>query len=549
MKSDEDIGPALATALAPILFSLIGFAAGALMLAAAMTPAMASHLQVLEHLFPLLVIEVSHFLASIIGALLLILSAGLARRLNGAWLLAVLLLLVGVVLTLLKGDGFGEAALLALAALALWFSRRAFYRKSSFLDMRPTPGWVLAIAVTLLAVLWLGFFSFRHVEYRDDLWWSFSLNGDAPRFLRASAGVAALLVLYFSSLLLRPHYKPHSIQTDPETMARVKTILSQAKNAHAQACMALLGDKQFLFSKSGQSFVMYSIWRRTWIALGGPVGRPDEWRELVWAFREQADLYGAGAVFYSVHEDFLPLAAEIGLTVRKIGETALIRLADFSLEGPKRARLRQARRRMQREGYTFDVLSHEALEPIIPALQTISDDWLAHHQGAEKSFSLGRFTAEYIRHFPVAVMRKGNDILAFSNVLTTADKQEMAIDLMRHGSDAPPQVMTSLFTELALWGQAQGYGVLDLAMAPLAGLEKRALAPWAARLGAFIYAHGDRFYGFAGLRRFKNKFDPDWLPVYIAASPRVRLPLALGEVALMTSGGVRGLLHRERPKA
>lgn len=531
-------------ALAPLLFSLIAFGAGALMLAAAMTPAMASHLHVLVRLFPLLVIEVSHFLASIIGVLLLIVSAGLARRLNGAWLVAVLLLLAGTVLTVLKGDGFGEAALLGLAALVLWLSRPAFYRKSPLMDMRLTPGWSLAIAVTLAAALWLGFFSFRHVEYRDDLWWSFSLRGDAPRFFRASAGVAVLLVLYFFSWLLRPRRRLPLAAADAETMAQVKTVLGQAEDAHAQACMALLGDKQFLFSQSGHSFVMYGIWHRSWIALGGPVGRREEWRELVWRFREQADLYGAGAVFYSVHDDFLPLAAETGLNVQKIGETAMIELAGFSLQGPKRSRLRQAQRRSVRDGCRFEIVMPDALAGIMPRLQAISDQWLASHQGAEKGFSLGRFSPDYIRHFPVALVRRGGDIVAFSNLLSTPDKAEMAIDLMRHGAAAPAQVMEYLFIELALWAQEHGYGALDLAMAPLSGLEKRALAPWAARLGAFVYSHGDRLYGFEGLRRFKNKFAPKWAPVYIAAPPQVPLPLALGEVALMTSGGLSGLLRR-----
>ncbi len=532
-------------AVAPMLFSLIGFGAGALMLAAAMTPAMASHLQALERLFPLLVIEVSHFLASIIGMLLLIVSAGLARRLNGAWLLAVLLLAAGTVLTLLKGDGFGEAALLGLATLVLWLSRPAFYRKSPLMDMRLTPGWLLAIAVTVLAVLWLGFFSFRHVEYRDDLWWSFSLNGDAPRFLRASAGMAALAVLYLASRLLRPHRQPRAAMNDAATMARVKTILAHAEHAHAQSCLALLGDKQFIFSQSGESFVMYGTWRRSWIALGGPVGKRAEWRELVWAFREQADLYGARAVFYSVHEDFLPLAAETGLSVQKIGETALIDLPGFSLQGPRRARLRQALRRAQREGCSFEIVMPGALAPLMPRLQAISDDWLSRHQGAEKGFSLGRFSPDYVRNFPVALVRRDGVIVAFSNIMSTHDKAELAIDMMRQSEQAPAHVMEYLFIELALWGQQNGYGVLDLAMAPLAGLEQRALAPWAARLGAFVYNHGDRLYGFEGLRRFKNKFAPRWTPVYIAAPPQVPLPLALGEVALMTSGGLSGLLRRE----
>jgi lysylphosphatidylglycerol synthetase-like protein (DUF2156 family) len=52
---------------------------------------------------------------------------------------------------------------------------------------------------------WLGFFSYKHVEYSSDLWWQFSLRrGDAPRFLRASIGVFAVLMLVAIRRLLRP---------------------------------------------------------------------------------------------------------------------------------------------------------------------------------------------------------------------------------------------------------------------------------------------------------------------------------------------------------
>ena len=44
------------------------------------------------------------------------------------------------------------------------------------------------------AATWLGFFSYRHVEYSNQLWWQFAWNGNAPRFLRATVAVCAVLV-------------------------------------------------------------------------------------------------------------------------------------------------------------------------------------------------------------------------------------------------------------------------------------------------------------------------------------------------------------------
>ena len=77
--------------------------------------------------------------------------------------------------------------------------------------------------------------------------------------------------------------------------------------------------------------------------------------------------------------------------------------------------------------------------------------------------------------------------------------------------------MDYLFVELMLWGEAEGYRWFNLGMAPLAGLEDRALAPLWNRLGALLFRHGEHFYNFQGLRQYKEKFDPVWEPRYLAS--------------------------------
>ena len=66
--------------------------------------------------------------------------------------------------------------------------------------------------------------------------------------------------------------------------------------------------------------------------------------------------------------------------------------------------------------------------------------------------------------------------------------------------------MDFLFVELMLWARAEGYRYFNLGMAPLSGFEQRRLAPLWSRTGAFIYRHGEHFYNFDGLRRYKEKF-------------------------------------------
>ena len=42
--------------------------------------------------------------------------------------------------------------------------------------------------------------------------------------------------------------------------------------------------------------------------------------------------------------------------------------------------------------------------------------------------------------------------------------------------------------------------------------------------------HGNSFYGFEGLRAYKNKFAPQWSPRYIASQGGLAFLMALGDV-------------------
>lgn len=82
-------------------------------------------------------------------------------------------------------------------------------------------------------------------------------------------------------------------------------------------------------------------------------------------------------------------------------------------------------------------------------------------------------------------------------------------------------------------------------MAPLSGLEQRPLAPLWHKLGNLIFTHGENFYNFEGLRHYKEKFNPEWQPRYIACPGGWwQLPRALLDASRLISGGVGGILGK-----
>lgn len=533
----------LAYELTPQLFAVLTFAAGAVMLMSAVTPAFAGRLRILDRTLPPLLIDLSHFAASVTGFLLLLLAAGLWRRRRGAWWAALAVMLGGAVFSLLKGLDWEEAVELTLLALLLIPCRNAFNRRSRLLEPL-RPGWLVLLLAAVAAMLWLGFFAYRDVAYTDDLWWTLVTDKQASGFLRAAGGLSVLTLLAAGwSMLTAPGARRHG-PADAVQLARGRAALTAADTAGPEAWLGLLGDKALMFSPSGRSFIAYSVRGRRWIAMGEPVGLKCERRELLWTFAETADSYGAAAVFYGVGEGLLGDLATMGLAVRKVGESAVIDLAAFTLTGRSRQNLRTAVSRAEREGATFEVLPPGSAAANIEALRTVSDLWLAAHQGTEKSFSMGWFDPDYLDRGPLAVVRVQGRIVAFANLMIAGD--ELEVDLMRHHPDAPPGVMDYLFVRTIEWARDQGFRAFGLGGAPLAGLENRRMAPVFARVGALVFDEAGALYGFSGLRAYKAKFSPDWRPTFIAAPATTPLALALLDVALLTSGGWRGLLGMKR---
>jgi phosphatidylglycerol lysyltransferase len=527
--------------MAPMTVSSAVFIVGALLLFSGSTPALPERLSLLQDFVPLPLLEVSHLTGSLAGLGLVILARALYRRVDAAYHLAFWLLALGAVASLIKGLDYEEALLSMLVLGILWLGREVFNRPASLFARSFSPGWILSVGLLLVATLWLGVFSFKHLDYSQELWWQFALHGDAPRFLRASL----VLVLTGAGLalmhLLRPA-PPEPGRPDEKDMARVTRIVVDAPQTGA--ALALLGDKRLLFDPAGEAFIMYQVRGQSWIAMGDPVGPGSAREALAWRFREMADRHGGNAVFYQVDAENLPLYLDLGLATMKLGEEGVVPLAGFSLEGSARKELRQTHRRAQRDGLSFEVVPPAAVPALMDELRQVSDAWLAEKRTREKGFALGYFQPAYLAHFPCALVRLNGRIVAFANVLASAGRREMSIDLMRHRPEAPKGIMDYLFIELMLKGACEGYGQFNLGMAPLSGLESHPLAPLWHRLGTLIFQHGEHFYNFEGLRAYKNKFAPVWRPKYLAAPGGLGLPSVLLDVAALIAGGIKGVFGR-----
>lgn len=528
-------------AIVPRAFSAALLLAGAVLLFSGATPEMPSRLRLLGRLLPLPVLELSHFLGSVIGVGLVLLARAVQRRVDAAYPMGLSLLAAGIVVSLVKGLDWGEAAILGATFVALLPCRAYFYRKSPLLSQPFTTGWVAGLTMLMVGVVVLTLVAYRNVQYSNQLWWEFELSRSAPRSLRALMGAFGALAAFALARLLRPT-PPAPTQPGPPELARVARIVAGARRASAH--LALVGDKEILFHPAADAFLMYGIEGRSWISMGDPIGDATPREDLAWQFRELADLHGGRAVFYEVSTADLPIYLELGLDLFKVGEEARVPLPDFSLEGSGRKGLRQTRSRALRDGCSFEVVAPEGVPPLLDELQQISNTWLAMKHTREKRFSLGFFDRRYLSALPCALVRREGRIVAFANLWPGGGREELSSDMMRFDDQAPASVMEFLLIELMLWGRQQGYRWYGLGMAPLSGFESRPQAPVWSRVGGLLFQYGEHFYNFRGLRAFKEKFDPTWEPRYLASPGGLRAGVVLTQVASLVGGGVGGVVSR-----
>jgi len=524
-----------------ILALLIGGGA-VVLLASTASPALAHRLRILEAWVPVGVVEVSHLVGALTGLALLFLARGVARGYREAHRLTVVLLLVGGVVALLKGLDYEEAIILfALGGVAA--SQAPLFRKEG---RAPWFGWTTivigALAFGIFAVV--GFRSYASIEYAPSLWWTFGFVGhtdQVARFLRSLAflGTSAVAFLLYVGLRVPAPFHP---PTRDEIERALK--IHEECGSGTSPLMVAAGDKSIFFSGE-RAFAAYRVVGSYLVVFSDPTVPQGEERDFLEALMALAHEMDRRLVFYQVAPFWLPLLHDHGFSFFKLGEEAILDLEGFSLEGTRWKHFRHAVNRLEaREGYSFTVVSPSGVAALLPELKRISDEWLSSKEAREKQFSIGSFNEAYLTRFPCALAHDhlGRPI-AFANVLPGPGRQELSIDLMRHSAAAPEGIMDYLFVKLLQWGKAEGYRTFNFGMAPLASVGEVSGARLWEKLAHLLFRHGEGLYNFKGLRAYKAKYHPRWVPRYMAYPEVWEWPLAAVQVSVLIAGGWRSFLQ------
>ncbi len=517
---------------APHVFAVLIFLSGALLFFSNASPENTEPMTRLSKLVPLSVLESSHFLVGLVGAGLLILARGLQQRLEGVYVLALVLLGAGVLGCLFKGFDYQEALTLLVMFGLLLPARRFFPRKSSPFQQSYPPLWVTAILFVWLGSIWIGIFNYRYEDYTGDLWTTFDIAEDVSRFLRATLGATLTLVIFSIINLLTPAQPETEIPT-PSELAKGLEVAKNSRRSYAY--FALMGDKALLFNRKSDAFLMYAIEGKSWVTLGDPVGNQKEQQELAVKFNELCRRNKAWSLFFQVDQDHFQFYLDMGLTVMKIGEEARVSLKALTLESLASADLKNTYQRFKEtEDYTFKVILPGEWGHLTTELKKNSEDWLSKNKTREKGFLAGFFNEKYLRHFPLAVVLKEGKVAAFSNLLLSSNKEEVSADLLRSSAEAALHLEDYLLLEVMLWSKEKGYKWFNLGTAPLLDAEESPLTPFKDQMKEIFSPYGN-VAQLLDIRKAKERFNPEWAPKYLAGSGNIPLPVVFNNIRSLIS--------------
>ena len=485
---------------------------GFFLIVSAIVPQELGHLPLLKELSPSTGQFVFQLPSIVLGVLFFLLARIVKRRLKFTLALMTGLGLVSIVYLNIGSFSLISSIFLIKLLSLIWWKKDTFVRRHYIYAWEDCCKDIIYIGGTLfLTLLLLGHLNPHHVFQLNHL------SHVITHWLYLLSVSLVLVSLYV--LLLRKSNQMKENFGEVFDKQRYQDFITTIPNINLDAALAFLGDKYlYWYQEDGQDKVVFqfAIENNKYVVMSDPLAQPGYLEKALSQFLADAEVANVAVIFYEVNQETTLLLHEYGYGFMKFGETAQVPLEKFTIEGKHGKKFRTVVNKLENKGYQFEVLQPPFDKELLNDLKEISDSWLDGRQ--EKGFSLGYFDEKYIQLAPIALVRdEENKVQAFVTFLASNGPEEASIDLMRYDlKTAPNGIMDYLFVKLLLHFKEEGVIFFDLGMAPLSNVVTEKHSFLQEKVAYLIYAFTNRFYSFSGLRQYKQKFSPVWMPRYIA---------------------------------
>lgn len=317
-------------------------------------------------------------------------------------------------------------------------------------------------------------------------------------FLLASVGTV-LWILFRPSKAILPEQNIHDNK-------RVEQLLYKHSTSTEDFFKLWPPDKQYFWADNGNGFIAYKIVGSVAFVLSDPVASKTSRQKLLAEYVQWTRSMGLRACFLPVEEASRQLYADSHLAPIQIGSTAVVAVQPFLATTSRTKWWRWKKNRAVKEGYEYRVAQPPHTTAFLTQLQSVSNAWLGQGGRQEHGFALGYFDEAYLQRCPIHFLQDATgNIIAFTNQLPTfRPSQTVTIDLLRYvpeASDAMPYLL------LQTIGSLGSYTYFDLGFVPFASTDTL--------LARITQTISSGRFSAKGLEQFKNKFDPEWRPMYM----------------------------------
>jgi lysyl-tRNA synthetase class 2 len=487
----------------PVVVAIGAFAVGVIDIVSALTPALTDRFDLFKAMLPTGADEVARSLTFAAGMTLLWLSAGLARRKHRAWLAALGVVVFAAVAHLAKGFDVEEAVGSVLLLAALVRLRRWFDAPGDPASIRPI-AWGLAVTLGAWAVV--GSAAGSHLNRVTDLGFEVVLAAGA---------------IWVAHHWLRSHREP--CRQSDDDRARVRRLVAEHGD-DSLSFFALRRDRRYTFSRAGNAFLAYRVVAGCALVSGDPIGVPEEVPGLVDDFAAVCRDRGWRMVVLHASDRWLDLYRGRGMRAVAIGDEAVLRPAEFSLDGRRIRKVRQSVARLEREGFRTVVLAPAELTPAMREdVDAVTRQWLGG--AVDRGFSMAM---DDLYAHPEARFALGLDaedrVRGFLHLVPSA--RGYSLSAMRRGGGTPNGLMEYLIVAATAWAGEHGAEEVSLNFAVLADvLRADEESPWLLRAARRVVLRLDRLFQLERLFSFNRKFHPEWRTRYICFERALDVPV------------------------
>lgn len=487
---------------------------GIMMVLMATVPQAFSEFKWLQHVNPFRFHIIVQFPSIVLGFSLLIMGRAIASRVKRAYFPTIILIVAAIIYTILIDFSLVAITFLSLILLITLLSKTELFREQLVYSWEQlTIDGIIIGGLTLLYLV-IGIYNLPTFPHHHRKTISFFLFPSEKLWF--SGFIAILVITLFILLFVRYLQGKKKQPGEIFNEAKVSHILN-TYGGNSDSQLVYLKDKNIFVYNDGTDdtvFLQFATYNNKNVVMGSPNGKKADFEAAIAQFIHEADVLGYLPVFYETDEDTVMILHELGYDFIKMGEEALVELDIFTTSGKKMKGTRAVLNKIEKNGFSFEILQPPYSADEMTTFKEISDSWLDGRK--EKGFSLGFFDEDYLQRGPMAVVKNSEgEIVSFANIIPTYTKEIGTIDLMRHHADkAPSGSMDFLFVNLFSYMQENGIQYFDLGMAPLSNVGQSRKSFIQERIAYLVYEFGSRFYSFQGLRDYKEKYASQWRSRY-----------------------------------